>query len=403
MKILMLTPYVPYPPSSGGQVRTYNLLKHLSKKNDITLVCLYKNNEEKKYFQNLKKYCQKIYFCQRSPHPWTFKNIFSAIFSSKPFLIVRNYSKDAETILKEILNKQSFDIIHAETFYIMPHIPKTNIPIFLLEQTVEYQVYQHFVDSLPLFIKPFFLLDIIKLKNSEKNYWKKAFKVATVSENDRKIIMSIDNNIDPVVIPNGAGEDMIVKKLNKKNFQKPIILFQGNFYWLQNTEAALYLIKKIIPKAKKIIPNIKFIIAGQNAKNKIGNFKNKNLEIIDISTNESYKVKKIYQKSTLFIAPIFGPGGTRLKILAAMASGLPVISTTTGVTGLDVENNKHVVIANTVNEFINAVKKILSDKKFYEKIRINAYQLIIKKYNWKSISNKLEKVYQTLIPNKKML
>ena len=60
MKILMVTPYVPYPPSSGGQIRTYNLLKYLSQNNEITLVALYKNNEEKKYESYLKKYCRKI-------------------------------------------------------------------------------------------------------------------------------------------------------------------------------------------------------------------------------------------------------------------------------------------------------------------------------------------------------
>ncbi|GIW64804.1 MAG: hypothetical protein KatS3mg092_0737 [Patescibacteria group bacterium] len=164
----MLTPYVPYPPSSGGQVRTYNLLKYLSKNNKITLVCLYKNKEEKKYYENLKNVCEKIYFCKRPYKPWTIKNILKAVFSSKPFLIVRNYSSEAEILLKELLNKEKFDIIHAETFYIMPHIPKTTIPIFLLEQTIEYQVYQHFVNSLPFFIQPFLLIDILKLKKWEK-------------------------------------------------------------------------------------------------------------------------------------------------------------------------------------------------------------------------------------------
>ncbi len=400
MKILMLTPYVPYPPSSGGQVRTYNLLKYLSKNNNITLVCLYKNEEEKKYYENLKNFCEKIYFCKRPSKPWTIKNILKAVFSSKPFLIVRNYSNKAEILLKELLNKEKFDIIHAETFYIMPHIPKTKTPIFLLEQTIEYQVYQHFVNSLPFFIRPFFLIDILKLKKWEKNYWQKAIKVGTVSEADKKIIMSIDKKINPVVIPNGAGEDMITKKLTAKNLKNPIALFQGNFYWLQNTEAALYLIKKIIPLAQKQFPNLKFIIAGQNAKNKIGNYKTKNLQIIDIKSNDVNKVKKIYQQATFFIAPIFGPGGTRLKILAAMASGLPVISTTIGITGLDVVNNKHVLIADNPEDFIQAIKK-LNNKNFYENIRKQAFLLIKEKYNWKKISEKLEQVYQMLNPNKK--
>lgn len=394
----MLTPYVPYPPSSGGQVRTYNLLKFLSKNNEITLVCLYKNSKEKKYLKKLKPYCRSVYFCQRSPHPWTLRNIFKSIFSLKPFLIVRNYSQEAEAILKTLLDKERFDIIHSETFYIMPHLPKTDIPIFLLEQTIEYLVYQHFVNTLPFFVKPFFFIDILKLKIWEKNSWKKAYLVGTVSSSDKQTITRLENNINPVIIPNGAGEDMIVDKIQPKNLKNPTVLFQGNFFWLQNTEAANYLIKKIIPLAKKIIPKVKFIIAGQNAANKIGKNKEKNLEIIDIAPDENDKVKKIYQKADIFVAPIFGPGGTRLKILAAMASGIPVISTKTGVTGLNVKNNFNVIIANTPIEFVISIETIIKNNSLYEKIRNNAYSLIKNKYNWENIAKELEGIYKTLVP-----
>lgn len=394
----MLTPYVPYPPSSGGQVRTYNLLKFLSKNNEITLVCLYKDPREKKYFKKLKPFCRTVYFCQRSPNPWTLENIFQSIFSLKPFLIVRNYSKEAEAILKILLEKEDFNIIHAETFYIMPHLPKTNIPIFLLEQTIEYQVYQHFVNSLPFFVKPLFSLDILKLKIWEKNYWKKAYLVGTVSNTDKQTIVRLEKEIKPVIIPNGAGEDMIVDEIKPKNLKKPIALFQGNFFWLQNTEAANYLIKKILPLARKTIPNLKFIIAGQNAANKIGTKNEENLEIIDIAPNQNNRVKKIYESADIFIAPIFGPGGTRLKILAAMAAGIPVISTKTGVTGLDIKNNHDVIIANNPVEFVKAFKTVINDRKLFEKIRHNAYELIQKKYNWESIAKKLETIYKTLAP-----
>ncbi len=393
MKILMLTPYVPYPPSSGGQIRTYNLLKYLSKNNQITLLCLYKNPQEKKYLNQLKPYCQKIYFCQRSPHPWTPKNIFKAVFSLQPFLTVRNFSSEAKKILSSLLKKEKFDIIHAETFYIMPHLPKTNTPIFLLEQTIEYQVYQHFVSSLPFFLKPFFYFDILKLRFWEKYYWKKAYLVGTVSQEDKKIIQKISPYINPVIVPNGAGDEMIVKKLTEKKGKKIIGLFVGNFFWLQNIEAANFLIKKIVPLAKDKFPNLQFIIAGQNASQKIKKSSQKNLLIIDIKDNHQL-IKKLYQQAYFFIAPIFGPGGTRLKILAAMASGLPIISSEIGVAGLDLENNKNVLIANDENQFIQAIEKIINDKNLYQLLRKNNYNLIKKKYNWQSIAKRLESIYK---------
>ncbi|MDH7476663.1 MAG: glycosyltransferase family 4 protein [Microgenomates group bacterium] len=396
MKILMLTPYLPYPPASGGQIRTLNLLKYLNQNNEITLVALYKNDQEKKYLSHLKLYCKSVFLCKRPSNPWHLKIIFKSIFSRKPFLVIRNYSNEARQILEKLINEQNFDVIHAETFYIMPHIPKTNIPILLVEQTIEFKVYQHFVDSLPFIFKVIFSLDILKLKFWERYYWKKASLVGTVSEVDKKIIKELEPEIDPVIIPNGAGDEMFKKRLTPKKTIPFKILFQGNFAWLQNTEAANFLINKVYPVLKKTYPNISVIIAGQSAKNKIKKTNYPEIKIIDIKPDDIKLVKKIYQQSGLFVAPIFGPGGTRLKILAAMASGLPVVATKTGLEGLAVKDNKHVVIANTPEEFAEKIKLIFSNKKFYEEIRRNAYQLVKKIYNWQKISGKLEAVYKKI-------
>lgn len=396
MKILMLTPYVPYPPSSGGQIRTLNLLKYLSRKNQITLVALYKEDSEKKYLSHLRHYCKKIYLCRRAKKPWQFNNIVKAIFSPLPFLIIRNYSKEARKTITQLLQNEQFDVIHAETFYIMPHIPDTKVPIILVEQTIEYKVYQHFVNSLPFYLRWLFYLDIIKLKRWERNYWRKANIVATVSHSDEEVIKELEPNIKTTIIPNGAGEEMITKNLDTRNLKNPYVIFQGNYNWLQNVEAAKYLARFIYPKLIKVIPNIHVVISGQNAK-KISSLKKEGILIVDIKSDDFQAVLSVFNKSTLFIAPIFGPGGTRLKILAAMASGIPVISTKTGVEGLEVENKKHVLIANTANEFAKVVLSILSHKSQYETIRKNAYNLVKEKYNWQSIAQTLEMVYQTII------
>ena len=171
MKILMLTPYLPYPPASGGQIRTLYLLKYLRENHDVTLVSLYKNENEKKYAEHLRTYCKEIYLCKRAEKPWQFKNIMKAVLTDLPFLIVRNFSHEARFIVNDLLEKNKYDVIHAETFYIMPHIPPTDTPVLLVEQTIEYKVYQHFISRLPFFIRIPLWLDIFKLKYWEKFYW----------------------------------------------------------------------------------------------------------------------------------------------------------------------------------------------------------------------------------------
>jgi len=397
MKILMVTPYVPYPPSSGGQIRTYNLLKYLSQKNKITLVALYKNDEEKKYESYLKKYCKNIYLCKRPSSPWQFKNIFKTIFSSSPFLVVRNYSDEAKTIINKLLRSEKFDVIHAETFYVMPHIPETKVPTVLVEQTIEYKVYKHFVNSLPLYLRMlvYFDIDIMKLKYWERFYWKKANAVVVVSSSDEKLIKNEEPLLKTSIIPNCVGDEMIIDKLDEKDMSSPTIFFQGNFFWLQNVEAAKFIIDQIYPQLVKELPKIKIIIAGQNAK-KLGDLIDKSIKIVNIEPDNINKVKELFRENTLFIAPIFGPGGTRLKILAAMGSGMPVISSITGIVGLEVTDNKDVVIANDPTVFVYKIKQLLTNKKFYEKIRKNAYNLVKEKYQWNQTAKELESVYKNL-------
>lgn len=392
----MLTPYVPYPPASGGQIRTLNLLKYLSKNNEITLVSLYKNERDKGYIPALQSYCKHIYLCKRPEKPWQFKTIWKSITSSDPFLIVRNYSEEARQTVDRLLRQETFDVIHAETFYIMPHIKTSSIPIFLVEQTIEYKVYQHFVNSLPFFLRPLFMMDIKKLKQAERYYWKKALLVGGVSEADKKEVQSLEPSIVPVIIPNCAGDEMFVDTLVKKDLNNPTILFIGNFDWLQNTEAVTILIDKIAPLIHQHIPRAKIVIAGQNANKKLTVAKHDNIEIISLTQDDSETVLRLYKTSTIFIAPIFGPGGTRLKILAAMASGLPVISSQTGVEGLDLEDEKHVLIANTPEEFVKETIRILKNPDLYENIRKASYELAVKKYSWKHIAEKLEIVYKKI-------
>lgn len=403
MRILMLTPYLPYPPSSGGQVRSYNLIKHLSKSHEITLVSLIKHDREKKYLSELQKYCKFVYPCKRSENPWTLSNILRSIFGKYPFIIVRNFSKEAQTTIQTLLKNNQYDIIHAETFYVMPHIPsRTEIPVLLVEQTIEYKVYQHFVKSLNIFLaRYFFYYDIAKLIYWEKFYWKKATRVVVVSESDKQKIKSIMPKLKVNIIPNGAGEELLSNFSLFKRVSKPVLLYVGNFSWLQNIEAAKKLATNIFPPIKKAVPEISCIIAGQMAYSKLSFItKDPSIKIVELKPHDTKEVIRLYKNATIFIAPISGPGGTRLKVLAAMASGLPVISSPVGIEGLSVIDNVHALIAKSDSDYPILVKKILQDKSLYSSIRLHARKLIVEKYSYNTISISLSSLYQELSEKK---
>ncbi len=401
MKILMLTPYLPYPPSSGGQVRSYNLIKNLAQKHEITLFSLIKNDEERKYVNELEKYCKKVRVFNRSPKPWTLKNILRTGFSRFPFLVIRNLSEEEKKAVKEELKLEKYDLIHAETFYVMPHIPDTQIPILLVDQTIEFQVYQHFVkNNKNLLLKPFLYIDVFKIKFWEIKFWQKADMVVAVSQSDKQKMIGLTKNLKVRVVPNGAGEDLMAVWQKRKPQVPPTVFFQANFSWLQNVEAASNLVNHIFPLIKKKIPQVKCWIVGQSAKEKVGNLKNKDIEIIDLENSDIKGVIEAYQKATVFIAPLEGPGGTRLKVLGAMAAGVPIVSSRIGIEGIDAKNDQEVLVADSWKEMAEKTVSLLKDKKLYEKLTKNARSLVERKYSYQSIADLLTSFYKEVADGK---
>lgn len=400
MKILMLTPYLPYPPSSGGQVRSFNLIKNLSYDHQITLFSLIKEEGERLYIKNLKKFCNHIEVFKRAQNPWTISNILATGISLYPFLVIRNFSSEEKQRISQLLKKEKFDIIHAETFYVSPHIPQTNIPIILVDQTIEYQVYQHYVENFKWkILKPFLFIDVLKIKYWEIYYWKKAAKVIAVSETDACSMRQLVAGLKADVVPNGVGEDL-AEDVPLHFCEK--ILFMGNYAWLQNVEAAKILAKEVFPKILQRVPAASLVIAGQHT-DKIKNLQTDKVTILNLGIEDIEGVQKAYRISGILLAPLYGPGGTRLKILGAMAAKLPVVTTSIGIEGIDAIQGKSVLYGDTPEQLANLTIKLLKDKDLYKKIALGARKLIEEKYTYERISKKLSDIYNQAVAENRNL
>ena len=389
----MLTPYLPFPDSSGGQIRTQNLLKHLGGKHQITLISLIKDEEENKNIKPLLKYCHKVLTFKRSTNPWTIKNILKTGFSLNPFLIVRNFAPGVKEAVAKELEEGNYDLIHAETFYVMPSIPKTDLPIILVDQTIEYLVYQHYTnETAPWFLRPLLQIDVEKTKFWERYYWKKADLVVSVSEADRKEMHKLEPNLKVEIVRNGVNLDLFRKKTSWHSKDK-VIMQLSNFRWLQNVEAAEMMIKKVYPLVKAKVPNAKVWIVGQHIPKKISDIATSGVVIKDFPPEDSQSLVDCLQESSVFASTIKGPGGSRLKNLAAMASQLPIVSTQIGVEGLDVKHKQHVLIGNTPKKIAYYIVKLLNSPKLSEKLAKTTRKHVEENFDWKIIAQKLSRLY----------
>lgn len=392
MKVLMLTPYLPYPLLTGGQTRSYNLIKRLSSlSHQITLFCLVKSDGDRKYVSELEKYCVDVQVFKRPEKPWTLENILKTGFSLYPFLVMRNWAKGEKNAIKYKLTQEKFDLIHAETFYVMPHIPKTNTPILLVEQTIEYLVYRHFADELKLLpLKPLLYIDVMKMKYWELKYWRKAKKVVAMSDEDKESMLFQTPKLDVDIVPNGVDSAYFAKAVSERSKQ-PVILYLGNFTWLQNREAVLMLTKTVWPKIKSSLPGAKLWIIGKDAKAFFPNLASSEIRVAEVMD-----VRQIYQRATVLVAPIYGGGGTRYKNFEAFASGLPVVTTSIGIGGTNAKNGVHVIVRDTPGEIAKAAVELIENPELYKKIAENAKKLVKDKYDWDSIAKNLSNIYENL-------
>lgn len=397
----MLTLYLPYPANSGGQIRSYNLIKHLSKKHEITLVSFIKKGEEK-YAKEMDKYCKETLYFYRSDSPFNLANILKTGFSLYPFLVIRNFSPQGKKAIEEKMKKENFDLVHVETFYLRPHIPDNiKTPVVLVDQTIEFAVYQHYVEAMknPL-LKALYYIDVLKLKYWETKFWKEAQKVIAVSESDKTTMQKNVPGLDVAIIPNAPGDDLsnLYDPENKPKFKRPIIFYQSNFLWMQNVEGAEFLANEVFPLILKKYPDAICRIVGQNVESnahfKIDKLKGKNIEIVALDKSDLQGVVEAYREGVIMVAPLKGPGGTRLKILGAMSAGVPVVTTTVGATGIAARNGQEILIGETKEDLARLAIKLIEDRKLYKNIIVNAKKLIKEKYDWQAIANDLSKIYE---------
>jgi glycosyltransferase involved in cell wall biosynthesis len=395
MNILMLTPYLPYPLLSGGQIRTYNLLKKLAKQHNVTLFALIKEESERQFIPELEKYCQKVRVFKRSSKPFTLQNILKTGFSSFPFLVIRNFTPETKQAVIKELETNAYDLIHAETFYMMPNIPETSIPILLVEQTIEYLGYESFADKMWFsFLKPLLKIDITKIRKWEEYYWKSCTKLITMSDEDKDFINQTLQNPNKIeVVSNGVDTEWFDQK-QKKLPKDPTILSVGTFNWLPNVEAVQFLVNKVWPIVKKKLPTAKLWIVGNAPTKEVFEFQKKDNSIT--VTGGIPDIRDAFAGAHVLLAPVLSGKGTRYKILEAMASQTPIVATSTAVEGLGVENGKHVLVGNTAEQMAKLTLQLLSDEKLQHTLAKNGKEFVTKNYDWKQISQKLDKIYRDL-------
>ncbi len=393
----MITPYIPRLSQSGGQRSSFYSIKYLAPKNDITLICFSRDEEG---LQEVKKYCQKVVVVKRAK-TWDLKKIIATALSPYPFLVVNYINEDFKKAIQTEVDSQKFDLIHCDCFYPMPNIPKTQIPVVLVDLTIEYAVYQHYVQSLTGWKKiltPLLWIDVLKLKYWETYYWKNTHTVVAFGLEDQKIISSITGRKDIKYFQNGVDQKYIDAPQKTNKSTNPTILFGvSNMKWMQNRESAQLILQNYWPEIKKQIPNCQLYIVGRFAPEFFGKYSNSDIIVTEADIDgQPHDPQYYYEYCWLLLAPMGSGGGTRNKFLEGMTFGLPVITTSEGGMGsIRIKNYQDAIVC-SAQKVIPQTLKLINNRRLRQQIGRNARKLIKTNYSFEKCVEGLNQIYDQI-------
>ncbi len=406
MKILVIIPYVFYPPNYGGALRCFYLLKEMARKNQVTLLTVQPLSDFKS--KSIPNFPDNIEIASSAEHAG-YKTIFNLLpkriadainsrILRRSLLSKGNlYLLNTFPLFKKKLLQNKFDFVCFENLesysFLLEHVKRLspNTRIIYDAHNVDSELWKQQANILNI---PQLLDNSAGALKQEEKLHKTVDLCFCCSEVDKEKLVVLNNGLlKPVVIPNGVDCSARPFDLNEYKFKMKNILFCGTLDYAPNVEGIIWFYKNVYPLVKTSIPNIKFTIIGKM--NTSSQF-----EILKTDTSVNLigfvdEVEPYYRDSSILIVPLLSGSGTRLKILESMSLGNPVVSTTIGAEGLQLINGRGLLIADSPSDFAGSIVNILNTPSLFNNIRHVAGELVREKFDWQIIGNKMNNAIST--------
>ncbi len=386
MNILFLSRWFPYPASNGSKLRIYNILKGLADHHDITLISFADQDNIDADAPHICKICKAVHVV-----PWSSFNPESfqaklAFLHPKPRFVIDTFSEEMKALISQHISTGAYDLVIASQFDTAMYSPYFGQVPALFEEAEVGVLYERFAQA-----------ETLKRQVRASLTWGKHrrylqlllqnFKACTVvSENEKQILT---NTVNPQsskieVIQNGV--DLNHYQNIEKNKQPGTLIFTGAFSYGPNYEAMVWFLEEVFPIVLEAKPDTTLTITGDNKGLPLPSLRNITL------TGFVDDIRSLIAQSQLSLVPLHTGGGTRLKILEAMALRTPVIATSKGAEGLEAKNGEQLIITDMPETFAQAIIRLLDNPDRCNALAEKGFQLIQEKYNWDVITPRLLKL-----------
>ncbi len=396
MNILQICNKPPYPPLEGGSIAMNAITQGLLNKGHsvkVLAVSSYKNRVLIESFPEW--YLQSTHFesvfidLKIKPIP-----AFLNLFSSDSYHVQRFISTDFENKLIEILQKNTFDIVQIETLYLTPYVKVirkySEAKIVLRSHNVEHLIWERIKANINNPFKKWYVVHLAAtLKKFELSALHQFDGIAAIIKNDAEYFEKTGCSKALTTIPFGIE----IEKYSADFQHNSNDLFHiGAMNWLPNQQGIKWFLEKAWPLIHKEIPSLKFVLAGRSMPEWLLHANFPNVEIV----GEVEDAQAFIQSKGILVVPLFSGSGIRIKIVEAMAMGKIVITTSLGAEGLLCTHDKNIIIANSVEDFKDAVVEIVRNHGKREQIARQARLLIENEHDNTVIMDKLLAFYKQI-------
>lgn len=410
-RILTIIPYEFFPPRYGGALRCFYLLKEMSKYHDVYLLTVQPEDDFKKKGQMLFPENVKVITMADQQGFRSLLNIFpdrvanalnSRVLKRSIFEKGNLYLLSTYPVLKKLLRENQFDFINYENLECFGVLYKF---VQRLSPGTMHVYDAHNVDS-ELWLQQNSNESNRKMLDYaagalalEKKLHSTTSLCFCCSRADKLKLEKLNNNLlDVKVIPNGVDINLRPFDTNTEKWNIQNILFCGTLDYTPNIEGVLWFYKNVFPLIKKQQPSVSFTVIGKM--DQPGPYKelmeDPSVNFIGFVTD----VVPYYINSAVFVVPLLAGSGTRLKILEAMSMGNPIVSTTVGAEGLELDSGKQIILADEPDAFANCVLTLFKSKELFERQRKIANDFVKRNYDWKIIGTRMNEQIELVIKNK---
>ncbi len=396
MNILFVTPYLPDPPHSGARRRMHGLITGLARSHAVSILSLVEPGpQQAEAIAATRAYCTELVTVDDDHYRLTgrqkrllqLKSMFSPFSYERLFL-----NRPAlQASLDQMIQRQRYDIINIEFPRMALYHFATDSTLVLDEHNIEYEIrYRTYKVESRLERRLYNYINYRKLRREEHHAWRKVDGCVLTSGRDEQLLRRDVPEIPTTVVPNGVDTEFF--RPSHRPSEPLTLLFFGALDYHPNVEGLLFFLRSVMPRLRQRYASVTLFVVGPAPPEAIRRWASADVIITGLVDD----VRPYLERARAVIVPLRIGGGTRLKILEAMAMGKAVVSTTIGAEGIDVADGEDILLADTDEAFANQVSRLLDDAALASRLGSAARRLVENCYDWRTSAHKLESFYERL-------